>query len=112
MIGIFVQSADAFGVDDQDVDGVAVGLLAFNGRAPDPEALGAGVDGGSDSEALLTIQDHTVHEVAFAGSVKTDHGHHGDRTGNLTDDVEGFLIHLIVCLKGYFVFLSRNKSAR
>ncbi len=71
MVLVLVQSADAFRVDDNDVNLFAIRRGAFNGCAPAPEAFGAGVDRISHSKAATLIQQHSIEQVRLSSSVKS-----------------------------------------
>ena len=82
MILVLVEGADALGVDDEHLVGVVcVGpgtgaRLDFEGFVPDPEALGARVDGGADVEARLVsrlIQQNPIQKKALACPILARH---------------------------------------
>lgn len=68
MVGVFVHAAEAFSIDDDEIGVLLVGT--GDGFLPEPEAFGAGVDGGAYLEAaFLLVQQHAVHEEALACAV-------------------------------------------
>lgn len=68
MVGVFVHASEALGVDHYDVH-VLIGR-AGDGLLPQPQSLRAGVDRRAHLKpALLLLQQHSVHEEAFASAV-------------------------------------------
>ena len=68
---IFVEGADSLAVDDENLCGITVGAgRAFQELGPEPETLGAGVDGGSNAEAsFLCLNEDPVQEERLAGAI-------------------------------------------
>ena len=46
---------------------------SFEGSPPAPEAFGEGVDGGSHSKAIVTIEKNAIEKVGLPGSIETCH---------------------------------------
>jgi hypothetical protein len=68
VVGALIHPAEPFGVDQDRLQVVVGG--AGNALLPDPEALGAWVDGGAHLEARLArTQQHAIHEEALACAV-------------------------------------------
>ncbi len=100
MIAIFIQRAYSLRVNNNDIDSLSILHLALDWRAPDPEALRARVHSRPHSESLLLAQDHPVHQVRFARSVKTHHGDHRDWSRYLFYYFQGVRVYSVFCFIG------------
>jgi hypothetical protein len=60
---VFIEGADAFGVDDQHIDGFSFRGLTCDRLVPAPESLGAGVDGRTNSKTIAAVEQHTIQQV-------------------------------------------------
>ncbi len=63
----FFQRAKAFSVHDHILFGGII--FALNKLGPDPEPLGACVDCGANFESIILVEENSVEDVAFTGSV-------------------------------------------
>lgn len=80
MIGIFVECTKTLGVQNKYIDGLALRSRPLDGAAPHPHALRARVDGWTHAEpAFLSVEQHSVQQIALARSVHPGHGHHANR---------------------------------
>jgi len=50
---ILVEGASALAIYYQAVELFSVGILQFDGLAPDPKSLSAGIDGRTDTESMF-----------------------------------------------------------
>jgi len=50
---ILVEGANALAIYYQAVELFSVGILQFDGLAPDPKSLSAGIDGRTDTESMF-----------------------------------------------------------
>jgi hypothetical protein len=66
VVGLFVESAQAFGVYHEDVF-VVLGVYRL---VPDPESLGTGVDSGTDAEALALVENDAIEQIALTSSIQ------------------------------------------
>lgn len=53
MVLILVEGANALAIYYQAVELFSVGILQFDGLAPDPKSLSAGIDGRTDTESMF-----------------------------------------------------------
>lgn len=72
-----LQRAEALGVDEQAFAGPLWGA-DFDDVRPHPESLGAGIDGGPYLEPGVLVEQHSVEDVAFAGSVLAGYCYNAD----------------------------------
>ena len=96
MVRILIQCADAFRVNDQDVNWRSIRLLSLDGRAPDPQAFCARVDRRAHAEAALSVQYHAVHVIALARAVHAHHRDHPDGRRNLFQDLHCLAVHHVL----------------
>ena len=93
VIHVLVEGSDPLAVDDQYSKFLPV-EFTLDGLAPYPEALGARIDGGSDSEALrLLVEDDSVQEKGFACAVLASHRDHTDLFLDTSQEFFGFFTH-------------------
>jgi hypothetical protein len=71
VVRIFIQSAKAFSIHDDNIDGVTLRSEPLNGSSPHPDSLGARVNSGADTESSLSIEEHSIEEIAFASTIHT-----------------------------------------
>jgi hypothetical protein len=76
MVGLLVKSAQAFGVDHEDM----LVILGMYGLIPDPKPFGARVDSGAHAEALALIENDSVKQVAFSSSIQASDGDDAKRS--------------------------------
>lgn len=88
---ILIQSPDAFGVYDDDVDRLALCGLAGYSPAPTPQALGAWVDSRTHSEAIAPIEQHTVEQIGLASPVHAGDGDYRDGPADFANEGSSFL---------------------
>ena len=63
----FLQRAKAFSVHNHVLFcGI---IFTLNELRPDPESLGACVDGGTNFESVVLVEQYSVENITFAGSV-------------------------------------------
>lgn len=89
---IFVHSPDSFSVNDDDVDRLTISGLPLERSAPDPQPFGAGVDGGAHSEAIGSVQEHSIEEIGLARAVEPSHGNNADRALEGAQEVYSFIL--------------------
>jgi len=99
VIYVLVEGPDPFAVDNQYFHFLSVGFT-LDGLAPYPEALGARIDGGPNSEArVLLVEDDSVQEKGFTSSVLASHRDHTDLLSDPAQEFFGFLAHDIFLYK-------------
>jgi hypothetical protein len=76
MVGLLVESAQAFGVDHEDM----LVILGMYGLIPDPKPFGARVDSGADAETLALVENDSVKQVAFSSSIQASDGDDAKRS--------------------------------
>lgn len=79
MVFILIQRTDSFGVNQENLEGLAL-VIGLQELGPAPESLSAGIDCGPHSEAPLVtrVNDHSIEKERFACAVlasDTDHTH-------------------------------------
>lgn len=72
----FFQRAKAFSVHDHVLFGGII--FTLNEFRPDPESLGACIDCGANFESVVLIEEYSVEDVAFTGSVLADNSYDTD----------------------------------
>jgi hypothetical protein len=95
---VLIEGSDTFGINHDDIDLLAVGGDSLDGSAPAPQSLSTGVDGGSHSEPVASVEQDAVEEVGLAGAVEAGHGDDSDGSLDGSEKLDGFFSDYIFCI--------------
>ena len=93
MVRILIQRSQPLSVNYKHIYWLPVGSSPGNGLLPNPESLCARVDGGAYPEAVGSVEDHPVEEVAFSCSVHASDGHNSEGAFEGLEEFQGFFLN-------------------
>lgn len=72
----FLQRAEALSVDNHVLFGRII--FALNEFRPDPQTFGTGIDGGANLKSIILVEEYSVENVAFTGSIFSNNSNYTD----------------------------------